>query len=187
MSGDDKYFQHIDAACDTVLAPFKAWARVGFADGALDFWPSHVLARPPVISARVLNEVWEAALSGFEPDAMSEDDRAEASARFEFVHALLNRLMTRESEIRDEYHRGRRRGVVSRTAVLAAALVCWTVLAISAPLWITAPATFLGGIWIGARARRLYEIRSRVRPVRNATPLILAVLPWASAGVADRA
>lgn len=139
-SADLKYFGSIDEACDRVLAPLKAWAGTGFAEGTLDLAPSRRIARPPLISARVLNEVWEQALGEWNPHKMTEEDRAEASARFEFAHSLLNRLMARESEIRDAYFKARRKGMTVRTLVLAAAIATWAVLSIWADWWLAWPA-----------------------------------------------
>jgi hypothetical protein len=184
---DDKYFDEMDSALDAVLAPFREWAETGFAEGALDLLPSRRVAGPPVISARVLNDVWEAALAGWNAETMTDDDRAEASARFEFTHALLNRLMMRESEICDTYYKARRNGMAARTMVLSTAIVAAAALAGWCPFWVTAPVTFLAGIWIGARAKTLSRKLDRVRTPGDAAPLIVSVLPWRIDGVANTA
>jgi hypothetical protein len=181
---DDKYFGEMDPALDAVLAPFRKWAETGFAEGALDLLPFRRFSRPPVISSRVLNDVWEAALAGWSADAMTDDDRAEASARFEFTHALLNRLMTREAEIRDAYYKARRNGMATRALVLSTALVAAAALAVWCPFWVTAPVTFLGGVWIGARAKALSRKLDRTRQPGDAATLIVSVLPWRTDGVA---
>ncbi|WP_327211396.1 hypothetical protein [Rhizobium leguminosarum] len=184
---DDKYFGEMDAVIDAVLAPFQEWAETGFAEGALDLLPSRPVARPAVISARVLNDVWEAALAGWNAETMTDDERAEASARFEFTHALLNRLMTREAEIRDAYYKARRNGMAARTLALSAAIVAAAAMAIWCPLWVTAPAALLAGVWIGTRAKTLSRKLDRVRPPVDVAPLIASVLPWRIDGVAKTA
>lgn len=181
---DAKYFGSIDEACGRVLAPLEAWAGTGFAEGALDLAISRQIAKPPLISARVLNKVWEQALGEWNSQTMTDEDRAEASARFEFAHSLLNRLMTRESEIRDTYYRARRNGMTVRTLVLAAAIATWTVLSIWATWWIAWPATFLIGLSLGTCWKRLSDQLRAAPKVGDPVKLILSVLPWNAAGVA---
>jgi hypothetical protein len=183
----DKYDGEIEHAIEAVLAPYRKWAETGFAEGVLYLLPSHRVSRPPVISSRVLNDVWEAALAGWNSETMTDDDRAEASARFEFTHTLLNRLMTRESDILDAYHKSRRAGMATRTLVLSIAFVGAAALAIWCPFWVTVTATFLAGIWMGKRAKKLAQTLDRAQPPGDTAPLIVSVLPWRADGVAKSA
>lgn len=184
VASDSKYFGSIDEACERVLAPLKAWAGTGFAEGALDLAISRQIAKPPLISARVLNKVWEQALGEWDSETMTDEDRAEASARFEFAHSLLNRLMTRESEVRDAYYKAHRTGMTVRTLVLAAAITTWAVLSTWATWWLAWPAIFLLGLSLGTCWKRLSDQLRAAPQVGDPAKLILSVLPWNAAGVA---
>jgi hypothetical protein len=184
--GDRKYFAEIPAARETVLAPFRLWAQSGFAEGALDLLPSPHMTRPPVTSAKMLANVWSAALSGWNPDEMTEVDRAEAAARFEFTHHLLNELMMGEANIRDGYYAARRKGIVARTLALCGTVVFWVASTLWLPFWLTAPSLLATGFAIGACWKRLSrQVESAPRSF-DTESLIASVLPWRAAQVPSR-
>lgn len=183
---DHRYFEHLEQATAAVTAPFLEWAETGFAEGVLSFQPSPA-KRPSLLSSTVLNDIWESVFSDYRANDISDDERTEASARFEFAYALVNRLTVRESEMIDLYYRGRRNGMMARTVALATTVFAVGGSAIAFPWWASATMAFPIGVFIGRAAKRYRaQVRRASRPP-DAAALILAALPWRQEGVARAA
>jgi hypothetical protein len=168
----------IDQTLDRILAPFERWADVGYAEGVVDYLPS--LARIPILlTPGSVVKIFDAAFAGLDMDDREAKDEAER--RTDFVERLMDRLMTRETGIRDRYYTCRNRGMIHRTLVLIAGIGVFTAIAVTLPAWIYAPVGLSMAV-AGAFAHRRFE-RERKTPVlpKDRCSQIIDELPWIKA------
>lgn len=165
---------------DRVLAPFERWADSGYAEGVIDFLPS--LGRSPLLlSPSSLSAVFDAAMTGLDPENATEADKAEAERRFGFIERLINELMTRENQIRDRYYAARWKGMLHRTIAMLAGIGLFVAASVALPTWgsiavggLLAIAGVVGYHRFGTTARNLRSIYL----FEERGPLIIRELPW---------
>lgn len=176
-SAADRYTADLEPTLSRILAPFEVWAKGGYAEGVVDFLPVY-RTKPYLVSPAALNKVFEASLAGFKPENMDAGMKSEAEARFEFANALMNRMMTRESAIRDRYYAARRQGAIHRTAVLFCCMGLLTASIVTLPEYGSILLAMAMGGGLAMAHLRVLRRRVIVKFPDDRADQIIAALPW---------